>query len=270
MKNKNSVLLGKVSNDITPSLKEDELLLLQAPTEDLSILRTLNLDHKINELNNKKYQIDVITAFKNKFKSRNVVKGSDIKKLCNLYDLKMCSTRYFLVETDLNLINAIKEFEKEYSYEVQKNDERTIIKSEINISDRNFFILAPSENFLDAKSKLKNATLFYREFDGNRNADENDLFIELYSWGDNYNDLRMFNVLFNNYNYHIENEFSYSNQIPISLLLSLIFILFTSVYNGIIINLTLQIIMFLSTLIPLLYFKNLTHFTSWNKPEFKK
>lgn len=268
MKNKNSVLLGKVSNDITSSLKEDELLLLQAPTEDLSILRTLNLDHKINVLSNKKYQIDKITAFKNKFKSRNVVKGSDIKKLCNLYDLKMCSTRYFLVETDLNLINAIKEFEKEYSYKVQKNEERTITKSEILISDKNFFILAPSENFLDDKSKLKNATLFYRESEYGKAAEE-DLFIEIYSWGDNYSNLRMLNVLFNNYNYKTDN-LSYSQQVFIILLISLLTIILTSIFNGVILNLTLQLGLFLTTLIPFIYFNKLIHFTLWNKHEFTK
>ena len=80
-----------------------------------------------------------------------------------------------------------------------------------------------------------------------------------------YYENKTFIIIYYNYK---TNNLPYSQQVFIILLISLLTIILTSIFNRVILNLTLQICLFLTTLIPLIYFKKLIHFKTWNKKEF--
>lgn len=289
MKNKNSVYLDKVSKlNKAFNISNEETLLLEAPKENLQILETINLTNHIHKVNNKFNTLNRVKQLSSLY-NRNAFLGSNIKKLCVKYDLKLCKAEHFLVEIDNEIATIINKFVDEhaiyteeesdideyyYNKEGEKCVRKALIKvktnrSNVMVTSRNFFILAPSENFIDENSSLKNATLFYRDHDDTKLASESDCFIELYSWGENYSETRMLNYLFNLNKYEFRNDdISIRNlnfiTISLLLLLTLIFSL-TNSFN--IATILINIIIILPLVISL-FDSKLNHFQTWNQNNF--
>ena len=142
-------------------------------------------------------------------------------------------------------------------------------KSNIMITSRNFFILAPSENFIYQDSSLKNATLFYRDHDDSNIASENDHFIEIYSWGENYPESRMSNFLYNTYVYKLEKEQTSIRTAKYTyLLFLLIFFIINTYFNVDFKYLLIESAVILSLFIINLTQGNFIHFKKWNQNSF--
>lgn len=243
--NKNTSLLSKYGNkeDITFNNENDKntLLLLEQPKENLDILRTIGLNHHVDEvqkafnIKNSKKQIANIY-------NKPSFLGSDIKKLCNDYDLVISKTVNYkgapfegLPEIITNFISenskkttiperkkTVKVYEydelgdvkldenglKIFSYETVTIPEETVVKSNVNTGYSHWFIMAPRESF-DGKTKNNCCTLFYRENDNSRYINEDDVFVEIASWGNSYSNIRKYHHIFKHIDY--EKEFNLRN-----------------------------------------------------------
>ncbi len=242
LKNRNSSLLDKYASkeDLIFKNQNDKgtLLLLDQPKENLDILRTIGLNEHIDKVSheanikNSKSQLGI------KFNKPSFL-GSDIKKLCNEYDLTISRAMNYkgspfegLPEIIQNFINEhnyetivpaktttrdvlkrdgdnriVKDSEDNYVYikeEYEIKPSETLIKSRIKTGVSNWFIMAPRESF-DGKTKNNCCTLFYRDNDDSREISESDVFLEIHSWGKSYSDLRKFNYFLKPVNY--DNEF---------------------------------------------------------------
>jgi len=229
--NRNSSLLSKYGNkeDIVFINKNDKetLLLLEQPKKDLNILKTIGLDYHINNVEaelhvkNSKKQIGILFG-------KPSFLGSDIKKLCNEYDLTISKAVNYKGAPFEGLPQIMKDFIEEHSYdkiiseavfetkqkplkysnhkpvldefgnqvyedyEVEIESAKSIRKSKIKTGYANWFIMAPRESF-DGTTKNNCCTLFYRDNDDTRFIEENDVFVEIASWGKSYSDLRKYN-----------------------------------------------------------------------------
>jgi len=217
-----------------------------------------------------------------------------------MYDLKCPQAQYFKGEVGTELAEVINNFVKEnttiekievpikeYFYdENNKKDwrytgEKEIeekITCKINTASANFFILAPAESFIQDNPKSMNATLFYRERSDDNVIFENDHLIEIYSWGNNYSNSRMFNSILhlqnhNNYNKHGDkiNEsetLTIAGWFYITLFIMLIFSIGSIIINKmeiIYINLFFATVFIINLLIVK---SNLKHFESWNQNKY--
>ena len=302
MENKNSVVLGKVSkyNNIVAT-SEKNLALLEAPKESLQILEAINLTHHVHKIQNKFNEKNKVVQLKQIF-GKNVYLGSDIKKLCIMYDLKCPQAQYFKGEVGAELAEIINNFikenttveeievpVKEYFYnENNKKDwrytgEKTIetkSKCNINIASANFFILAPAESFMSDDVKSMNATLFYRERANDSVIMEEDHLIELHSWGNNYSSNRMLNSVLHlqthaDYGKYGEMHNESSETLTIAgvfywtLFIMLIFTLiglFTNSMGFIYFNMFFGILFLINLLVT--EKSNLKHFQSWNQNKY--
>jgi len=241
LQNRNSSLLSKYAGkeDLIFKSKNDKdtLLLLDKPKENLEILRTIGLNehidkvsHEVNIKNSKK-------QFANIF-NRPSFLGSDIKQLCNEYDLVISRAANYHGSPFEGLPEIIQNFIADHNYEtvipakmgtkkVYKKDEnknyirdvegnlieieeeyeitpsKTVIKSKIKTGHSNWFIMAPRESF-SGKTKNNCCTLFYRDDEDSRNISESDVFLEIHSWGKAYSDLRKYNYFTKNIDYSTE------------------------------------------------------------------
>lgn len=162
---------------------ETEILLLEAPKEDLSLLKEIGFDFSLQEVEKEKNQIDALIGLE-KIYNKPVYLGEDIKKLCIEYDLRLLPVNNFKGNADPSLIKIIKDFAENSKTDVSL------------MGYERFFILAPEEYFFSDKpvKSLKNCTIFYREENRNK-AYEDQKFIKIHSWGENYSPLRKFNFL---------------------------------------------------------------------------
>ena len=302
MENKNSVVLGKVSkyNNIEAT-SEKNLALLEAPKESLQILEAINLTHHVHKVQNEFNEKNKVVQLKQIF-GKNVYLGSDIKKLCIMYDLKCPQAQHFKGEVGAELAEIINNFvkentvteefessEKEYFYDDDgKKDWRytgkktieTKTKCSINTASANFFILAPAESFMKDNVKSMNATLFYRESAKNQVLMEDDHLIELHSWGNNYSSNRMLNSVLHLQNHSDYN--TYGNKIKDSteeltiagffyIILSIMILftligLFTNSMGFIYFNMFFAGIFLINLLVT--EKSNLKHFQSWNQNKY--
>jgi hypothetical protein len=174
---KNAVKLSKFTSN-----NSNELLLLEAGSEDLSILHTIGLDNSIKSTLNEKNKIDALNSLKNVY-GKSVYLGSDIKDLCIKYDLRLLRADKYNGKIDVSLAKIIKDF--------SENE-----KQHVNLGINSFFVLAPSENFGDdAIKNSKLCTVFYRETNNSNIAESSDKFIKIHSWGENYSELRQLNFM---------------------------------------------------------------------------
>jgi len=288
MENKNSVILDKVSKyNNLEDVKGNDLLLLEQPKESLAILELINLTHHIHKVKTKFNEENAIKQQKLLF-GKNVYLGSDIKKLCTMYDLKCAKAEYYLGEVGPELAQKISEFVNEHNYETKRKVASDLVddggnieykevvtkKSKIMTTSRNFFILAPSESFTDDKSKTLNATLFYREHDYENSISEKDTLIEIFSWGNNYGNGRMINPLIKMKSHHKDSG-SDNEDLTLAgffyVVMTLLFFINIigmsyNIMNGI---LVLNIIGFSVLSLNLLFTKNdLTHFSRWNRSNY--
>jgi len=176
----------------TKDIKEATLL-LSAPSEDLSILHTLNLDHHIKKSKKKVEISQKLTILADQF-NRKTYTGDQLKKLCLKYDLKLLSSNFYKGKIDDQLASKIKEFDKE--------------NKDVSISSQHFFVLAVRESF--SRNRSGNASndesetkclFFYRE-SADRNSENihlagnKDVFTLIHSWGKEYNTSRESRFLF--------------------------------------------------------------------------
>jgi hypothetical protein len=241
--NKNSSLLGRYSakEDIIFKNQNDKgtLLLLEQPKENTQILKTIGFDHYISEveadvhIKNSKVVIGQLFG-------KPAFLGSEIKKVCNDYDLVISKVSNYkgapfqdlpeIIQAfmDANfsdvVVPAKTERKKVFRYkedcitpdyysgtEDQKFDWRTEIiseeriekKSKIKTGYSNWFIMAPRESF-NGNKKNTCCTLFYRDNEDSKSISENDVFTEVYSWGSNYSDVRKYNYFLKNINWEKE------------------------------------------------------------------
>ena len=288
MDNKNSVVLGKVSKyNNLEDVRGNDLLLLEQPKESLAILESINLTHHIHRVRTKVNQENAVKQQKLLF-GKNVYLGSDIKKLCIMYDLKCAKAEYYLGEVGPELAQKITEFVKEHEYESESRVRQeeldddgkrvyktvTTTKSKIMTTSRNFFILAPSENFTDANSKTLNATLFYREHDNSNDVSEKDTLIEIFSWGNNYSNGRMINPLIKMKSHHKDGgsdneDLTLAGFFYIVMTILLFITIIGTIYNQNNVILVFNIIGFSLLSLSLLFNKhNLTHFSRWNRNNY--
>lgn len=301
MENKNSVILGKVSKyNNVKATSEKNLALLEAPKESLQILESINLTHHIHKVQDEFNEKNKVVQLKQIF-GRNVYLGSDIKKLCIMYDLKCPQAQYFKGEVGAELAEIINNFVKENTTTEEYTEREKIIfenedgsknwkwgdseiktksKCNINTASANFFILAPAESFMRDNPKSMNATLFYRESAKSKVVQEEDHLIEIHSWGNNYSSNRMFNSLLHlqshsNYDKYGEKTKDSSDVLTIAgafystLFIMLVFALiglFTNLMGFIYVNIAIAIVFLLNLL--LTSKSNLKHFQSWNQNKY--
>lgn len=248
-KNRNTALVGKYSANADIMFKNNHndgsLLLLEQPKENTNILKSIGFDQHLNEIEKEAHLINSKVQLKQMFGVETIL-GSEIKKLCNDYDLVISRVsnykgaphsdlptiiqafidknsevdvipsrprkiKVYLEDDDEGDLSMTKLFDDEiqqfYQYQVKQDDNtETVKKSRIKTSYSNWFILAPREAFHGYK-KNTCCTLFYRDNDDSRSINEEDVFCEVYSWGNNYSEMRKNNHFLKYINYTKESAF---------------------------------------------------------------
>jgi len=182
--NKDKYRRGLIENNTN---REAQTLMLGAKSEDIAVLETLGLDHHIKYNQAVEVKLSRTTAIE-KIYARESFTGKEIKKLCLKYYLKMLHVDAYNGPVPKELTKAINEF----------RDENDAVK----ITTNNFFILAPVKQFEDVKTvkAYGDPILFYRE-DNNYSsykteAETDEVFSQLYTWGDGFSPLRQYHILF--------------------------------------------------------------------------
>jgi hypothetical protein len=250
MINKNSSLLGKYSTkeDINFKNKNDEgvLLLLEKNEENTKILKEIGFDNYILKVEKEAHIKNSKNVFSQLYGKPSFL-GSEIKKVCNDYDLVISKVQnyngapfkdlpqiiqkfiddnseeviipekttsekvYYKDKITINLTTE-EEINKEYPFSDSDGSykriasiipERIEKKSKIKTGYSNWFIMAPREAFHGNKKNVC-CTLFYRDNDDSSKISENDVFLEVHSWGSNYSELRKYNYFLKNINWEKE------------------------------------------------------------------
>ena len=215
--NKTSLLLEKVSKKEKivreNNLVSNDTLLLLANNEkqqEVNILKQIGLDSHIREVETKHNDITRIEVIQRKY-NRNVYTGKQLKQVCNENDLRLLRADSFKGKVPVELIGQetlkfIEENTREVVEQKRKksdlvargyteNEENEIVYEkttkkvvDVTVTERSFFILSTTKSFKG--KQIESATLFYREdssyYDIN-NASEDDIFVEICSWGKTFN-----------------------------------------------------------------------------------
>lgn len=170
-------------------VKQAEVLLLDSHNQDNVVLETLGLDHQIKYT--KKLEIDYRRGkIAEETYNKKSYSGSDIKTLCNDYDLKMLPTSYYNGEIPSDLARIVSEF-------CESNN--------ISMRPDCFYILAPTEMFRTVKHVPRNLDpiLFYKEPNSTSSrvekAHKDDSFVNIHYWGNDFSPLRKFRYLFSDF-----------------------------------------------------------------------
>ena len=105
---KNGVLLKNIDKIGVSS--DEELLLLEAPSEFDEVYRAIGVKSKQSFVNDQLKDSKEIKVFQDKFKNAEAFKGKHIKMLCNKYDLMILpisNVKGFLSD---KAMKAVKEF----------------------------------------------------------------------------------------------------------------------------------------------------------------
>lgn len=193
---KTSLLLDKASKKEKVEQSKDKtsadtLLLLadNSKSKEIEILKTIGLDHHIREVEKVKNDLTRIQVIEETY-NRPVYTGTQIKKLCNQYGLRILRADSFKAKTPVFVGEKVLKFIAENTKEVVANEEtgrkRTV--SDLHITESSFFILSTNRSF-KGKS-IESATLFYREKKYKdqhyHKASEQDIFVEICSWGKSF------------------------------------------------------------------------------------
>jgi len=186
--NKNILTLDKMSKkDRSKTVEKvsETLLLLQTneKSEEIKILKQIGLDSKIREAERAQTDVQRFTVLEQKF-NRNVYSAEQIKRYCATNGYKIIRVDKFQHEVPVIVGEKILEFVKENTYTVEKNEDRSVEKSAINLQASHFFLLTSIQSINGAN--VKAATLFYREtyhHDNYHRISEEDMLIEVASWG---------------------------------------------------------------------------------------
>lgn len=142
--------------------------------------------------------------------------GAQIKSLCNKYDLRMLPTKKYKGIVPADTANHIKEF---------------CDRNKFAISDRQLFILAPTEMFGTDKVSTYGTSdlmLFYRTYESDASkakAKEQDIFNQIYNWGSDFPENRKYWFLLDAF-VHKENIFSNMGKLTTLSLSITLFLLF--------------------------------------------
>lgn len=186
--NKNISLLDKMVNKTTveQSSNKETMLMLSAPErkEEVEILKKIGLDTHIQEVEATLNDVNRIKIISEKL-GRKAYYGHQIKDLCVEYDLKLLRADSFRGKLPKEVGQNVLNFIKENTFTQEKNENRTVEKTNLNIVESSFFVLSTKKSFQG--QVIESATLFYRENEGNyRQAEDKDVFVEIFSWGKPY------------------------------------------------------------------------------------
>lgn len=193
--NKNSFLLDEMSKrnkivENNDSLTKSAVLLLENPSdnvEEIRMLRTIGLDKHIRKVETRKNDIQRVEILKKKY-NRNIFTGKELKTLCVNQGLCLRRADTYEGEIPLELSRALLGFVEENKRIVEDENGRKRDLSNLHLSESSFFILSTKKSFKG--NKIESATLFYRDTETKQHnynkADEEDLFVQIESWGDNF------------------------------------------------------------------------------------
>lgn len=215
--------LTKVQKEKEDSISGDEILqasktlLLGAGSDDLHVLKALQLDHIHN------YQTDLTSDIIRTKKAREIYEtdvftGSQVKELCTKFYLKICHVSDYNGPLTAELPRMVKEFCEKNNIDVQNDS-------------GHFFILAPIEQFRNIKHVpvKQDPILFYRNPEKNftsrdthNKVTEECVLAQVYNWGNDFSSLRKLMYMGNN------TKLETSSTTPSSILqTTVLFMLFT-------------------------------------------
>lgn len=172
-------------------IKEANVLLLGSRDKDLDTLQSLGLDHQIKF--EKKHTEDFKrTEHAKKVYGNESFTGTQIKKLCNTYNLKILPLDFYNGSIPAELPRVVRDFCE------SKN---------VPIGTNNFFILAPVEQFKTIKHVplSKDPILFYKDPDsstssrGYREVKKDDVLVQVINWGSDFSFWRVFHPFFSTF-----------------------------------------------------------------------
>ncbi len=169
-------------------LNDAKQLLLEAHNDDIEMLERIGLDHQVKY--SKELQSDATRSKLAQERYDQVTyTGEEIKQLCNTYDLRMLPARYYNGSIPVDLARKVKEFETQ---------------NEVQIRQSSLYILAPTSQFntIEDTPVQTDPILFYKvdsEHGSSREeeADENDRFVNVHNWGNDFTFLRKYRWLIN-------------------------------------------------------------------------
>lgn len=153
-------------------LDETKQLLLKARDEDQEILSKLGLDHRIRY--EQELQSDIVRSRQAEaIYSKEAFTGKQIKSLCNKYHLKCLSVGKYNGSIPPELPRKIRDF---------------CAANQLRIDADKFFILAPMEQFRNIEHVpiSKDPVLLYRTDGRTYDAQETDVFVAVYNWGNDF------------------------------------------------------------------------------------
>lgn len=167
---------------------DDEILLLNAPSEYDDMYRSLGVNSKQSVVAEQLKDSKEIEVFQKKYGNLEAFKGHHIKELCNKYDLMLLPISDLRGYLDDNTMKQLKEFNTKF--------DKTIM------SDSYIYILAARECFYsEFKGKpVKTFIIFYKEktgeYDSYSKVRKKDTVNQICSSGTDFDKLRVFNQLF--------------------------------------------------------------------------
>lgn len=207
---------SKEAEEINSIINDTNQLLLGHHQEDEETKRALGVHTKVS------YESEVTETTKrlamhDKIYKKESFSGEFVKHLCNKYDLRILPISEYTGKVPPEMYRKVREFAEE------NKDKK------VNISDGNFFILAPVEMFETRKVRKildKDPILFYRESPNgtyNRTIQSNDILMNVYDWGNDFSFLRQLRYLVNDYSEYSNDGISNrSRTIIFGILLTLI------------------------------------------------
>ena len=157
---------------------EKEILLLNAPSKNDEVYRALNIPSRKDYVNKQIRDIQILTHHDKMFKGHESFKGKHIKKIANIYYLKllqMNELKSYLPEETIEEITKFKDkFESvDFNY------------------DSKFFILCSPKYFRKKNEgiEVNNFIAFFRA-DKGRDAEEDEIFIQITSKGQDWSEFR--------------------------------------------------------------------------------
>lgn len=168
-------------------LQEVNQLLLSASSVENDVINKLGMIQ--NNPIEKKLKDDYVRTKKSEeIYNTSSFTGKQIKNLCDEYDLKCLQLTYFKGAYPPEMLRKINEF---------------ALENNIQISQTDWFIIAPSESFELQKHIPKpiDPIVLYRTDRNNSgwHAHEDDNFVQVYNWGNDFMWHRKVNFMFNTY-----------------------------------------------------------------------
>lgn len=249
---KNDILAKSVKNIDVDS--NEELLLLNAPSEFDEVYRTLGVNSKQDFVKAQLKDSREIGVFQDKYNNLEAFKGHHIKKLCNSHDLMILPISNIKGYLNDNTMKAIKEFSEEFK--------DTILR------DSSIYILAKRECFYNdfIGKEVKTFVIFYKDRandngSSSRKLRKEDVINQIHSSGNDFSSLRIFNQLFLKKRYQGGDGMA---RLWSNLLLSFILMISISLALG---GLPITATIFLTIYLVSMYFNNTVeeYKNCWNK-----